>query len=72
MKDRAIVIDGERLTIGDVVSVSREYAQVEIPKAALDFLKTSRSVIERFVEEEQVVYGITTGFGPLRDRLLLL
>ncbi len=64
----AVIIDGERLTIEDVVSVSREYAQVEIPKAVLDFLRTSRSTIEHFVEEEQVVYGITTGFGPLRDK----
>lgn len=68
MKDRPVVIDGEKLTIEDVVSVSRGYAQVEIPKAVLDFLKASRSTIEHFVEEEQVVYGITTGFGPLRDK----
>lgn len=64
----AVIIDGEKLTIEDVVSVSRGHAEVEIPRAVLGFLRTSRSIVEKFVEEGQVVYGITTGFGALRDR----
>lgn len=67
MKNR-VIIDGERLTIDDVVLVSRGHAKVEIPKAVLDFLRTSRSIVENFVEEGLPVYGITTGVGALRDK----
>jgi histidine ammonia-lyase len=62
---RRVVIDGESLTVEDVVAVSRGGAQVEIPQEAEEKVKKSRRVLEEFVKQRKVVYGVTTGFGAL-------
>ncbi len=62
---RRVVIDGESLTVEDVVAVSRGGAQVEIPQKAREKVNRSRQVLEEFVRKKKVVYGVTTGFGAL-------
>jgi len=62
-----IVIDGENLTIEDVVKVARYGYRVEIAEEAKRRVKAAREVVDRFVDEGKVVYGITTGFGKFSD-----
>jgi len=60
-----VVIDGESLTVEEVVAVSRGGAQVEIPQEVEEKVNRSRQVLEEFVRKRKVVYGVTTGFGAL-------
>jgi len=60
-----IYVDGENLTIEDVVKVSRKDAKVAIPEEVKRRIKRSREVLERLVKENQVIYGVNTGFGAL-------
>lgn len=60
-----VFIDGETLTIEDVVAVARDGAKVEIPLRVRGKVEKCRQVLEKFVEERKVVYGVTTGFGAL-------
>jgi len=60
-----VFIDGENLTIEDVVAVARDGAEVEIPKNVREKVKKCRQFLEEVVREKRVVYGVTTGFGPL-------
>ena len=60
-----MVIDGESLTVEDVVAMSRGGAQVEIPQEVKEKVNRSRQVLEEFVRKRKVVYGVTTGFGAL-------
>ncbi len=62
-----IIITGNTLTIDEVVSVSRNFCEVELSQAAVDKIKESRKIVDEFVENEDVVYGITTGFGKFSD-----
>lgn len=62
-----IIIDGENLTIEDVVKVARYGYRVEIAEEAKRKVKAAREVVDRFVDEGKVVYGITTGFGKFSD-----
>lgn len=64
---KEILITGEGLTIEDVVKVAREGYSVRIHPRAVDRIKRSRDIVESFVEREEVVYGITTGFGRFSD-----
>lgn len=62
-------LDGENLTIEDVVAVAyRNDVRVEISTAARERMARSRQAVEQFLEQGQIVYGITTGFGHFRDR----
>ena len=60
-------LDGESLTVEDVVAVAREDAPVEIADAAREAVRTSRGRVEDVLDSDEAVYGITTGFGELVD-----
>lgn len=60
-----IVLDGNSLTLEEVAAVSREHASVSIAPEAVEAVNASRRIIDDIVNEERVVYGVTTGFGSL-------
>ncbi|MDI6917749.1 MAG: histidine ammonia-lyase [Thermoplasmatales archaeon] len=60
-----IMIDGENLTINDVVSVSRNNAKVALSEKGKKKILESRKNLEKIVSGNRVVYGINTGFGEL-------
>lgn len=64
---KEILIDGQHLTIDDVVNVSRKEYAVGIHPEAVGGIRNSRDTVDRYVSREEVVYGITTGFGRFSD-----
>lgn len=62
-----VVIDGEHLTIDDVIRVSRLKEQVDLAEIALDGILASRDVVESTLAKGEVVYGVNTGFGDLSN-----
>ncbi len=56
-------VNGESLTIEEVVRVARENARALIPEESKERVRRSREVLERLVEKERVIYGVNTGFG---------
>ncbi|MFB0514609.1 MAG: histidine ammonia-lyase [Candidatus Bathyarchaeia archaeon] len=62
---KKVYVNGETLTIEDVVVVARHNAKAEIPKKVRDKVKKCRRFLEQLVREKRVVYGVTTGFGAL-------
>lgn len=60
-----IPIDGEHLTIPQVNRAARDRFPVEWPAASREKVVRARTLIDRCVSEDRVVYGVTTGFGKL-------
>lgn len=60
-----VPIDGESLTIDNVVQVARFGKKVEIADSMLDPIRKSRAVVESAIKESRTVYGVNTGFGDL-------
>ena len=60
-----VAIDGESLTIDDVVQVARNNKKVELAVSAIEQIKKSRDVIDNAIKEGRTVYGVNTGFGDL-------
>ncbi len=60
---RRILLDGESLTIADVVAVAREHAPVAVAPAAVRRMERSRRIVDDLVQRDVPAYGITTGFG---------
>jgi len=58
-----ITINGGRITLDDIISVSRNGAAVEIGAEAAAKITACADYVARLVEDDRVVYGITTGFG---------
>lgn len=65
-----VYIDGNSLTIEDIVNVARKGFKVEIQPEAIERINKSRAIVDEFVDEKKVVYGITTGFGKFSDVLI--
>ena len=60
-----VYIDGETLTIEDVVKVARKNTAVVLSKKAKEKVKESRQILEKMVESNKTIYGVNTGFGAL-------
>lgn len=63
----AIIINGEELTVEQVIQVARKNEKVEISPEALKKVKKARDYIENKLSEKAVVYGLTTGFGKFAN-----
>jgi histidine ammonia-lyase len=74
MSDR-LYIDGKRLTIEDVVRIAHGAPGapgVELTEDARASVELSASAVAKLVETGTVAYGITTGFGAFKDRVIPL
>ncbi|WP_057977351.1 histidine ammonia-lyase [Caloramator mitchellensis] len=62
-----VVIDGHHLSIEDVVNVARHGYLVELSEDAKAKVEKARALVDKFVQEERIEYGITTGFGKFAE-----
>jgi len=60
---KKVLIDGETLTIEDVVDVARRNTTVVVSDQAREKVKEAREALERLVKKNKTIYGVTTGFG---------
>jgi len=70
-----IVLDGEHLTLEDVITVAcgpSKGKTVEVTLAEGSWAKVRRAqrVVEEFIARGEIVYGVTTGFGAFKDRII--
>jgi histidine ammonia-lyase len=62
-----VVLDGNSLTIGDVVAVAAHRALATLAPESRARTARSQAVVAELVERNAAVYGVTTGFGKLSD-----
>ena len=60
-------LDGQRLSLAQVVAVARGEEHVALSAASRARVEQSRIVVEKIVAEGRTVYGVNTGFGKLSD-----
>ncbi len=68
-----IVIDGENLTFEDVLAVANGVAgepRVVLSEAAKALVNSSAAAVQTLLDRGEVAYGITTGFGAFKDKLI--
>ncbi|WP_066504920.1 histidine ammonia-lyase [Abyssisolibacter fermentans] len=62
-----VYIDGNSLNIENVVNVARNSYKVELTDESKERIGIARKMVDCLVDEEKIVYGITTGFGKFSD-----
>jgi histidine ammonia-lyase len=67
---KSIVLGLDVLTIEDLETIARAGAKVELAPDARRKVERSRALVETWVREGRAVYGVTTGFGALCDRVI--
>jgi histidine ammonia-lyase len=66
-------LDGEHLTIEDVVRIAYEEpgaTRVVLASEARERVVRSARAVQQMLDEGRIVYGITTGFGAFKDRVI--
>jgi histidine ammonia-lyase len=63
----ALEIDGTNLSLELVTRVARDGVRVGIAPDALARIRAARDVVERAVASNGRIYGVTTGFGRLKN-----
>ena len=58
-----VVIDGNSLTLDDVIAVARSGAIVSLAPVARERARSSRRIVDTLVNKQAVAYGVTTGLG---------
>lgn len=62
-----ILIDGNSLGLEQFIEVTRNKQKVKLTEEAVIKVNKSRELVERYVRDNKVEYGITTGFGKFSD-----
>jgi histidine ammonia-lyase len=65
-----LFLTGEGLDVNQVHNVACDGKKVNISDDAKKRIEESREMLEKWVDEEKIVYGITTGFGPFVSVLI--
>lgn len=64
---KMVTLNGQTLTFSEVRRVLFDQERVSSSDESIRKVVASRKAVEKIVEEEKVVYGITTGFGKFSD-----
>lgn len=69
---KKLTLDGQSLALSDLEPLLRESAngelvQLAVSKAAMQRVRRARRLVEEHVRAGDVVYGLTTGFGKLKN-----
>jgi histidine ammonia-lyase len=68
----AVLLDGASLTLEQLVRVARQRTRVAVAESARRRVDRCRAMVELLLDRGQKVYGLTTGFGKLRDVMALM
>lgn len=67
---REIVLGVDGMTLDDLTAIAREGARVQLSTESEKLIRASRKLVEQWVQEGRIVYGVTTGFGALSDVII--
>ncbi len=62
-----IALDGETLTLDQLIAIAQDFAPVAIAPAALARVRAARAVVDRVAQGDAPVYGINTGVGSFAE-----
>ncbi len=65
-----ITLDGESLTVDDVWAVAVEGASAALGEQARQRVQACHEAVMRLVEVGEIAYGVTTGFGAFKKKLI--
>jgi histidine ammonia-lyase len=62
-----VVVDGSALVVEDVIAVALGKARAVVGADLDERMEPARALVQRVLDEDETVYGITTGFGALAN-----
>lgn len=60
----------DKISLTDLVKISRENTCICLDKEAEEKIITTRKLVEKWIEEGKIIYGTTTGFGAFNNVII--
>lgn len=67
MAEKMLLLDGNSLSINEIERFVAKNIKVKIKDSALKKMALSRKLVEEWIEKDDVIYGVTTGFGEFSN-----
>lgn len=67
MPNKTLIIDGASLSLKKIESFLNNDPQIVISKPARKQIEKSRALVEKWISNNEIVYGVTTGFGEFSN-----
>ncbi len=64
---KKLTIDGNSLTLEKIDFFLRENPEIVLSKSAISKIKKARKLINDWLKDDKVIYGVTTGFGEFAN-----
>ncbi|MDD4213642.1 MAG: aromatic amino acid ammonia-lyase, partial [Bacteroidales bacterium] len=65
-----LIVTGKNLKIEDVVNVARNNEKIELHPDAVKRIKKCRAMLDKKIENHEIMYGINTGIGEFSEMVL--
>ena len=70
MGQETVVLNGNDLTIEDIVYIGVGDKKVELAEDAMERSRASRAFLEEEVAKKRIIYGVNTSFGPMCGKII--
>lgn len=67
MANKILLIDGNSLTLEKIEDFIEGNQKVKLTKGSKDKILKARKLIDEWVDEDKIIYGVTTGFGEFAN-----
>jgi len=68
--NETILLDGSSLTIEQVIRVAQERVPLDLSPASVKKVERAAQAVQELLARGEVAYGITTGFGAFKDKII--
>lgn len=65
-----IVLDGQHLSIEQLVSIARDNEKIKLHETAVNNIKKCREMLEGKIKAKEIMYGVNTGIGEFSEVVL--
>ncbi len=67
MASKKLILDGNSLSINKIESFLHDNPSIVISKESKKKINDSRALVEKWIENGEIIYGVTTGFGEFAN-----
>jgi len=67
MQKSNFLITGNNLTVENSVEIVLTNRKISLSKLSVKKILASRKLVEKWIADDEAIYGITTGFGEFKD-----
>lgn len=67
---RKFILNGKNLDVFNSTRIVRENIPVKVSESSMKKVSKSRRLVEKWISQEEIIYGINTGFGEFKDVII--